>query len=108
MKGASATLKTVVQVDVRHLGLLEELKLDARFADGNLSFLWNDRAEQVQLQQVGRAIYFDEDVGCNDVMVSEGSGAGKLYLHTHDTVRLAPAKLWSQWHCFLTTMIVHA
>ena len=102
MKRASATLKKVVQLDVRHLGLLEELELDARFADGNLSFIWNDRAEQVQLQQVWRAVYFDEDVGCNDVMVSEGSGAGKLYLHTHDTVRLIPAKLWSQGHFFRT------
>ncbi len=93
-----------MQLDVGHLGLLKELELDAGFADGDLSFIWNDRAEQVQLQQVGGAVYFDEDVGCNDVMVSEGSGAGKLYLHTHDTVSLVPAELWSQGHIFRTTV----
>ena len=81
-----------------HLGLLEEFKLDARLAYGDLRFFWNDRAEQVQLQQIGRAVHLDIDVRCDNVVVREGGGTGELDLHAHNTIRLVPAKLWSHWH----------
>jgi hypothetical protein len=92
------SLRKVGATGVGYLCLFEELELYARFADSDLSFVRNDRAEQVQLQQVGWAVNFHEDVGCDNVVVCEGGGAGELHLHAHNTICLAPTELWSQGH----------